>query len=114
MVTHRALPGTYAMNVNRLGLPLATGRLLDGAPGAARIGRMAVIQPMRGSGVGRAVLDALVQAARAQGRREIRLHAQLSAAAFYRRAGFVEQGPQFDEAGITHVEMALDPRSGST
>lgn len=104
----------HALAVNRLGLPLATGRLLEGAPGVARIGRMAVIQPMRGSGVGRAVLDALVQAACARGRREVRLHAQLSAAAFYRRAGFVEQGPQFDEAGIAHVEMALDPRSGST
>ena len=33
------------------------------------------------------------------------LHAQLSAAGFYRRAGFSERGPKFDEAGITHVEM---------
>jgi predicted GNAT family N-acyltransferase len=34
------------------------------------------------------------------------LHAQLSAAPFYTRAGFVERGPVFEEAGIPHVEMA--------
>ncbi len=97
----------HALAVNRLGLPLATGRLLSVEPGAARIGRMAVVQPMRGSGVGRAVLDALVHCARAQGHREVRLHAQATAAAFYRRAGFVDNGPEFDEAGITHIEMTL-------
>ena len=60
---------------------------------------------MRGSGVGRAVLDALLDAARARGDREAMLHAQLSAAPFYERAGFVARGPEFDEAGIAHVEM---------
>jgi predicted GNAT family N-acyltransferase len=29
----------------------------------------------------------------------------VSAAPFYGRAGFVERGPAFEEAGITHVEM---------
>ena len=52
---------------NRLGLALATGRLLEHAPGVARIGRMAVDQTLRGSGVGRAVLDALLEAARERG-----------------------------------------------
>ena len=32
-------------------------------------------------------------------------HAQLSAAPFYERAGFVRRGPEFDETGIAHVEM---------
>jgi len=98
----------HALALNRLGVALATGRLLDVEQGDARIGRMAVVQAMRGSGVGRSVLDALVQAARMRGCREVRLHAQIGAAAFYRRAGFVARGPEFDEAGITHVEMALD------
>lgn len=101
----------HVLAVNRLGLPLATGRLLESGPGIARIGRMAVVLAMRGSGVGRAVLDALVQAARAKGFRELQLHAQTSAAAFYRRAGFAEQGSEFDEAGIAHVVMTLDLRA---
>jgi YbgC/YbaW family acyl-CoA thioester hydrolase len=98
--------GVHAVAFNRLGLPLATGRLLQHAPGVARIGRMASIQRVRGSGVGRAVLDALMQAARARGDREVVLHAQTRAASFYARAGFTPRGPVFDEAGIAHIEMA--------
>ena len=41
----------------------------------------------------------------ARGDREAVLHAQLGAAPFYERAGFVRRGPEFDEAGIAHVEM---------
>ena len=95
----------HAVAINRFGRPLATGRLLQHAPGVARIGRMAAIQAVRGSGVGRLVLDALMQAARARGDREARLHAQTSAQGFYARAGFTPGGPVFDEAGIAHVEM---------
>jgi YbgC/YbaW family acyl-CoA thioester hydrolase len=95
----------HAVAYNPFGVPLATGRMLEHVPGVAKIGRMAVLPAMRGSRVGRAVLDALMQAARARGEREVLLHAQTSAAAFYRRAGFVERGAEFDEAGIPHVEM---------
>ncbi|MEX8516889.1 MAG: GNAT family N-acetyltransferase [Leptothrix sp. (in: b-proteobacteria)] len=97
----------HAVAYDRLSLPLATGRLLQHGPGIGRIGRMAVRASMRGSHLGCAVLDALVQAARARGDHEVILHAQMSAAGFYQRAGFVEHGPQFEEAGITHVEMVL-------
>lgn len=95
----------HAVAYNRLGMPLATGRLLEHVPGVAKIGRMAVLQTMRGSGVGRSVLDALMAAARVRGDHEVVLHAQLSAAAFYARAGFDERGPVFEEAGIRHIEM---------
>jgi len=95
----------HAVAYNRLGLPLATGRLLPHVPGVAKIGRMAVQAPMRGSRVGRAVLDALMAQARQQGEREVLLHAQTSAAPFYTRAGFNTRGPEFEEAGIPHVEM---------
>ena len=95
----------HAVAFNRLGMPLATGRLLQHAPRIARIGRMASVQTMRGSGVGRRVLDALMQAARERGDTEVMLHAQTSASAFYARAGFTARGPVFDEAGIAHVEM---------
>jgi len=90
---------------NRLGQALATGRMLEHVPGVAKIGRMAVAAGARHSGVGRAVLEALLGAARQRGEREAVLHAQLSAAPFYERAGFVRRGPEFDEAGIAHVEM---------
>jgi predicted GNAT family N-acyltransferase len=95
----------HALACNRFGMPLATGRLLDHVPGVAKIGRMAVLAPMRGGHIGRAVLDALLQYARERGDREALLHAQLGAAPFYTRAGFVARGPVFEEAGIPHVEM---------
>ena len=95
----------HAVAFNRFGAALATGRLLEHVPGVAKIGRMAVRQTVRGSGVGHAVLDALLLAARQRGDREAVLHAQLSAAPFYGRAGFTPRGPVFDEAGIPHVEM---------
>jgi predicted GNAT family N-acyltransferase len=96
---------THAVAYNRFGVALATGRLLEHVPGVAKIGRMAVVQTMRGSGIGRAVLDALMRAARERGDREVLLHAQMTAAPFYSRAGFVQRGPVFEEAGIPHAEM---------
>ena len=96
----------HALARNRLGMALATGRLLPHAPGVARIGRMAVLQSLRHAGVGRAVLAALEGAARARGDHELLLHAQTSAAPFYARAGYLERGAVFEEAGIPHIEMA--------
>jgi len=95
----------HAVAYHRLGMPLATGRLLEHVPGTAKIGRMAVTAAMRGTGVGRQVLEALMQAARERGDHEVLLHAQQSAAGFYLRAGFRSRGPEFEEAGILHVEM---------
>jgi YbgC/YbaW family acyl-CoA thioester hydrolase len=95
----------HAVAFSRFGVPLATGRLLQHVPGVAKIGRMAVLQSMRGSKVGRSVLDALLQAARQRGDHEALQHAQMSAAPFYVRAGFSERGERFEEAGIPHIEM---------
>ncbi|WP_418314719.1 YbgC/FadM family acyl-CoA thioesterase [Piscinibacter sakaiensis] len=97
----------HAVVCNRFDRPLATGRLLQHAPAVGRIGRMAVHQAVRGSGIGRQVLDALVDAARRRGDREVLLHAQMSAVPFYLRAGFATHGEVFVEAGIEHVEMVL-------
>ncbi len=95
----------HALARNRFGVPLATGRLLEHVPGVAKIGRMAVLRTMRGTQIGRQVLDALMAEARKQGYREVLLHAQLSAENFYLRAGFQRRGQPFEEAGIGHVEM---------
>jgi YbgC/YbaW family acyl-CoA thioester hydrolase len=95
----------HAVAYNRLGLPLATGRLLQHAPGVAKIGRMAVTRVLRGMHLGGDILEALVEAARARGDHEVLLHAQRSAEGFYHRLGFSVRGEPFDEVGIPHVEM---------
>ncbi len=102
---HTAL---HAVAVNRMGMALATGRLLVHAPGVARIGRMAVKKPMRGSDLGARVLHALMDAACARGDRQVVLHAQCSAEGFYKRAGFAPHGAVFEEAGIAHIEMVRE------
>jgi len=98
----------HCVAVNRMGMPLATGRLLQHGPGVARIGRMAVKKQMRGSDLGHRVLHALMDAARARGDRQVLLHAQCSAEGFYQRAGFAPHGAVFEEAGIAHIEMVRD------
>ena len=102
----------HAVVSNLAGLPLATGRLIlsgehpcDG-PHHARIGRMAVLRSSRGIGLGRRVLDALMQAARERGVRHLSLHAQVSAMSLYAQAGFTAQGEVFDEVGIPHQRMS--------
>ena len=97
----------HAVVYNRLGMAVATGRLLQEEPGVGRIGRMAVDRSVRGLQWGRQLLDALVEAARARGDREVRLHAQRSAEGFYRRAGFAMLGEPWEEAGIAHIAMVL-------
>lgn len=95
----------HAVAYNRIGQPVATGRLLPAEGGTAKIGRMAVHQVLRGRGLGEQVLRALAAHALARGDRAIELHAQRTARDFYARLGFAEQGAPFEEAGIPHVTM---------
>ncbi len=95
----------HAVAYNRLGRPLATGRLLAHEPGTAKIGRMAVERTMRGGRLGRDVLHALMDVARERGDAEVVLNAQRSAEGFYGRLGYAVLGEPFEEAGIPHVTM---------
>ena len=95
----------HAVLCNRLGAPVATGRLLPSVNGVAKIGRMAVKRVLRGQRLGDQVLSALMNAARQRGDTEILLHAQCSAEKFYLRQGFRRQGEVFMEANMAHVEM---------
>ncbi len=90
------------------GQAIGTGRLLMDE---ARIGRMAVLLPWRRRGVGGAMLRFLLEEARAQGLRDVRLHAQVSAMPFYERFGFAGEGEEFTEAGIPHRTMRLRLRN---
>ena len=82
---------------------VGTGRLLpDG-----HIGRMAVLKSHRNRGVGAAMLKRLIEAARSRGDREVALSAQVRAVPFYRAHGFVEEGAEYEEAGIAHQAMRL-------
>ena len=83
------------------GRAVGTGRLLpDG-----HIGRMAVLKAVRGKGIGKALLRALIEAARRRGDREVMLSAQVHAVGFYLAEGFEPEGAVYEEAGIPHQAM---------
>lgn len=89
------------------GTPIGCGRLTP----ERKIGRMAVLEPWRGHGVGAAMLRMLIERARTRGWNSISLHAQVTAIDFYRQHGFEGFGDRFMEAGIEHQAMRrlLDP-----
>jgi predicted GNAT family N-acyltransferase len=71
----------------------------------ARIGRMAVRATARKCGIGTRLMNTAEAVAEQVGVKAIVLHAQLTAAGFYGRFGYREEGGIFEEAGILHVEM---------
>ncbi len=93
----------HAVAYDAAGMALGTGRLLpDG-----HIGRMAVRKVARGSGIGGALLHALIARARARGDDHVALNAQTHAEPFYTGHGFSRDGAEFYEAGIAHIRMQL-------
>lgn len=92
----------------RGGQVLGCGRYVEHGEGEVKIGRMAVIRELRGSGIGRAILEFLMRAARERGYRRAILHAQLTAQEFYLKQGFQPFGEVFEEAGIPHRAMSRE------
>jgi predicted GNAT family N-acyltransferase len=99
---------THALARDAEGSPIGCGRLLP----TGYIGRMAVLAPWRGRGVGAALLVALVDLARERGHARAILNAQARAMPFYVRHGFAPTGERFDEAGIDHRVMTRTLRDG--
>jgi predicted GNAT family N-acyltransferase len=86
-------------------VPCGAGRFVFVEAGVAKIGRMAVIDDVRGQGVGRKLLELLEAEARRRGASRFTLGAQVHAQRFYETFGYKAQGPVFDDAGIPHVRM---------
>lgn len=70
-----------------------------------QISRLCVRENRRTEGIGRRLLNAAIAEARAQGLKELFLHAQTHATSFYESAGFLVDGGIFIEAGIPHRLM---------
>lgn len=98
---------THFLALDTTGLPIGTARLMP----TGQIGRMAVLQPLRGSGIGSQILQKVVRYAQKLDFDRIFLHAQTHAIKFYERHGFVVHGEEFIDAGIPHREMVLEHSS---
>lgn len=105
----RELDGREAESVHFVayadGDPVGAARLrpYDGSTG--KVERVAVLEPERGAGVGRALMDAVEAAARDAGYAELVLHAQVPVVGFYERLSYEVTGEEFEDAGIPHREM---------
>jgi predicted GNAT family N-acyltransferase len=73
--------------------------------GVHKVERVAVLPESRGSGLGRALMDAVEAHAREIGAHDLVLHAQAAVVTFYARQGWQNVGPRFLEAGIEHQKM---------
>lgn len=83
---------------------VATARLLEDRQ-QGHIGRMAVLPGWRRQGIGSALLQSLLELARARGLHAVILNAQTKALDFYLRHGFEPEGEEFMDAGIPHRRM---------
>ena len=79
-------------------------------PGAWTLGRVAVRQEARGTGLGRKLLHAALEWIRNNtDARQIVISAQAYLKeSYYGAAGFVARGEPYQEAGIEHIEMVLE------
>jgi predicted GNAT family N-acyltransferase len=86
------------------GQPVGTGRLtMYGREG--QIAWVAVRKAQRGSGIGKALMLALIEQARREGAAYILLNAQTHAQTFYEELEFETAGGVFHMSGIPHVVM---------
>lgn len=93
----------HALAISHQGDAIGCGRILpDG-----HIGRISVLPQWRKQKVGTAIMEALLDDARAHEHKQVDVDAQTHAVKFYRRFDFVEQGETFVDAGLPHVKMVL-------
>jgi predicted GNAT family N-acyltransferase len=86
--------------------PVALGTARMRIVGAvAKAERVAVLAEARGLGIGRALMESIELYGRREGLSSIRLNAQIQAADFYQKMGYLAEGEIFVEAGIDHRQM---------
>ncbi|GAP94089.1 GNAT family N-acetyltransferase [Leptolyngbya sp. NIES-2104] len=71
----------------------------------AKLERVAVLLDRRKYGIGRKIVETVLEFLANKNISDLRIHAQISVVAFYQKLGFVTEGEPFDEAGIPHIKM---------
>ena len=87
------------------GEPVATGRIFPLGEDAWRLGRIAVTKSMRGTGLGRELVDELRRRVQSLGAKHIHIDAQCRVVGFYEKCGFVVTGQEHMDGHVPHVGM---------
>ena len=85
------------------GRPVGTARINR----KGRIGRMAVLKNYRRQGIGRKMIQALMDYGKENSITDFHVSSQVTAVGFYEKMGFKPFGEEFLEAGIKHINMKL-------
>ncbi|MEO1460222.1 MAG: GNAT family N-acetyltransferase [Pseudomonadota bacterium] len=103
-----ATTGTAADAAGDTEAPSQRGSAVPARTGpGAKIQRVAVARRARGTGLGQALMRAMLASHALVAARPVWLEAQVPALGFYERLGFVAEGPEFLDAGMPHRRMIL-------
>lgn len=93
--------------------PIGCARILveeNNPLGRFHIGRVSLLRPYRGQGLGHSLVQSLVEfCEKEDASSAIFLHAQAARQKFYRILGFEALGDEFMDAGIPHITMRRAP-----
>lgn len=93
----------HALVLSSHGEAIGCGRMLENG----HLGRIAVLPKWRKQKVGTAIVEALLEYARANDYPQVDVDAQTYAMPFYHRFEFIEEGAVFMDAGLPHIKMRL-------
>ena len=91
-------------------LVIAAGRILL-FDEEAIVGRVAVLKPWRGKGIGKKIMEFIMDIAKNNGVKTLAANVQIDVQDFYEKLGFKPVGEFFLEAGREHIKMICDLRS---
>jgi predicted GNAT family N-acyltransferase len=84
------------------GKVIACGRITE----QGRIGRLAVLLPYRGIGIGSKLFDNLLEIGKSNNLKEFSLNAELADHPFYKKQKFKSAGPVYMKQGVPHQMLA--------
>jgi len=93
----------HALALSHQGDAIGCGRMFTNG----HIGRISVLPQWRKQKVGTAIMEALLDYARAHNYKKVDVDAQTYTLPFYHSFGFAEHGKEFMEAGLPHIKMAM-------
>jgi predicted GNAT family N-acyltransferase len=93
----------HVLATDKNGRPVGTARINR----KGRIGRMAVLKNYRRQGIGKKMIQKLMDYGRKNAITDFHVSSQVTAVGFYKKTGFEPFGEEFLEAGIKHINMKL-------
>lgn len=93
------------------GIPVGTARIRKTEEGI-KLERFCVLKNHRSNKVGQSLVVYLLEEAKKYNTEKIYLHSQLTVKNFYQKFDFYAVGPEFEEAGIKHIQMIFMQKKG--